>query len=221
MTFAIAPFNPIVAFGIVDEKTLTATPAEGSTVMEFDNTGGDALVVGDQVFVRSSDETVLQYRGKATAVTTAQITVQIPLQDAVGASATCWVPTNSVQFAGEMRGSLRFNDDDGAETQISQGGEFFGYQSRDPSATVTMTFGVRNSTAYANWKTFRDTDRRGLIDSFNLAYYDTAERQGKTIKVKGFAGDHPLTTVNWLTTRFSQTFGVEAETPSTGVYVES
>lgn len=220
MAFAISHFNPIVAFGIEDEKTLTATPSEGATVVAFDNSGA-TVVVGDPIFVRSADDTVLQYMGLATVASTTQITVQVPLQDAVGASATLWVPSSFVRFTGEQRGSQRHTDDDGASTVVTNGGAFFGFQAKDPSNTVSLGFSVRNSTAYADWRTFRVVDRVGATKSFNLAYYDNLERKGKTIKCKVMAGTHNVSTVNQFVTRFSEVFGVEKETPSVGVYVES
>ena len=218
MTFAISIFNPVVAFSIEDEKTLSAEPAEGTSVIAFDNSG-NTIVVNDPVFVRSLDESVLQYVGLATAVSASDITVQIPVQDAVGASATVWTPGtgNYVLFTGEVRDTQSLEDDDGASTIITHGADVLGFQFKDPIEFVTLSFWVRNSTAYNDWKTFRNTTRRALIDDFNLAYYDVSERKGKTIQVRAFAGSHRLTKINHLVTSFTQRFARIADS----VYVES
>lgn len=218
MAFAIDIFNPIVAFSIEDEKTLTSEPAEGTSVIAFDNSG-NTIVVNDPVFVRSADETVLQYMGLATAVSASDITVQIPVQDAVGASATTWTPGsgNFVRFTGEIRDTQLLEDDDGTSTEITHGADVFALQFKDPIQFVTLSFWVRNSTAYSDWRTFRTTTRRGLIDGFSLAYYDVAERKGKTIQVRAFAGPHGLTKVHNFLASFSQRFARIAD----NVYVES
>lgn len=218
MTFAVSVFNPVVAFSIEDEKTLTAEPNEGDQVIEFDNSG-NTIVANDPVFVRSLDETVLQYMGFATAVSASDITVQIPLQDAVGASATVWTPGagNYVIFTGEIRDTQALEDDEGASTVVTHGADVLGYQFKDPIQSVTLSFWVRNSTAYADWRTFRTTTRRGSIDAFNLAYYDVAERKAKTIQVRADAGSHRLTKINHLVTSFTQRFVRIAD----NVYVES
>ena len=218
MAFAVSIFNPIVAFNIEDDKTLTAEPAEGTQVIAFDNSG-NTIVVNDPVFVRSLDETVLQYMGLATAVSASDVTVQIPLQDAVGASATVWTPGsgNYVIFTGEIRDTQTLEDDDGATTEVTHGADVFGYQFKDPIQSVTLSFWVRNSTAYADWRTFRTTTRRSLIDDFNLSYYDVAERKAKTIQVRAQAGPHSTTRINHLVTSFTQRFWRIADS----VYVES
>lgn len=223
MAFAVSPHNPIVAFGIVNEFTLGATPSEGAQTFTFTNTGPNAVVVGDPVFVRSSDETVLQYLGTATAVTTANITSTVPLQDAVGASATLWVPSNYVLFTGEIRESQGLETDDGTVTRLTQAGAPLNYQFKDPVQTIRMSFWVRESTAHADWLDFLATDRRGSIDSFNFAYYDMDERITKTIKCKVVAGGHTSTRIMHNRTSFTESFIKELDSADfvTGVYVES
>lgn len=216
MVFAVNPHPPVVAFGIDDEKTLTATPAEGSTVMEMDNST-DAIAVGDPVFVRSLDESVLQYRGPCTVSGAAQITVRVPLQDAVGASATAWKPTNSVVFTGEIRDSQRILPNDGAKTIINNAGAPLGFQFRDPFDIIQLSLWDYNATLINDYKTFLVTGRRGSIDAFNLGYYDQAERKTKTIKVRVEAGEHPMTVVSFFSNSVTERFILIAES----VYVES
>lgn len=219
MSFSVSPFPPIVAFGIDSEKTLTATPAEGSTVIELPNSS-NVIAVRDPVFIRSSDETVLQYRGRCTVSGATQITVRIPLQDAVGSSATAWKPTNSIIFTGEVRWAQRPTLHDGSRTIVNFAGIPLNYQIRDSRQTLDMSFHIHSrfdSGVHNFWLDFGNTNRRGFIDPFNLGYYDFSEDIAKTVKVLAEAGEHTMTVVNNFRVSFSQRFHVIAD----NIYVES
>lgn len=220
MTTAINPFPPIVAFGIDAEKTLDATPSEGSTVMELPNSS-DIIAVGDPVWVRSFDETVVQYRGLATASSTTQITCQIPLQDAVSANATAWKPTNFVRFFGEIQDTQRPRRLQGTTTVQTMSGRPYNFQAADPQDIIDLALWDRNTSANATlfreFLDFLDTDRSGATLPFNLGYYDFTLRRGETPKVLISAGNFDATVVNNFTNSTRQSFFIIDRTD----YVES
>lgn len=216
MSFAVDPHRPIVAFGITAEVTLDSTPAEGSTVMTFDN-DPEVIAVGEPVWIRSADESVLQYRGLCTVSGAAQITVQIPLQDAVGASATAWVPTDFVHFTAENPDTQRPIRDTGTTTVRTSGAIPLNYNAADPQDSVDLSFSIRLSDDYENWLTFVDTDRNNRTLRFNVAYYDFAKRLSKTPKVVAAGETASMQMVNVHVNSFTQRFWIVED----GVYVES
>ncbi len=217
MTTPINPFDPIVAYGIASEKTLTATPLEGSTVMALSNSS-DIIAIGDPVWVRSADETVLQYRGIVTASSTTQITCQISLQDAVGASATAWKPTNFVRFFGELRDTQRPVRNTGITTVQTMSGTVFQYQAADFQDSVSLNVWdhnmAKNATLYQDWLDFLET--RGPL-AFNLGYYSLTRRRGETPKAHVREGEHEGRVINVFTNALSETFFILDR----ALYVES
>ena len=217
MTTAINPFPPIVAYGIDAEKTLDATPSEGSVVMELPNSS-DIIAIGDPVWVRSADESVIQYRGPATASSTTQITCQIPLQDAVGASATAWKPTASVRFFGELRDTQRPVRNSGIVTVPTMSGTVFQYQAADLQDSVSLNVWdhnmTKNAILYQEWLDFLET--RGPLP-FNLGYYSLTRRRGETPKVNVREGEHEGRVINVFTNALSETFFILDR----ALYVES
>ena len=209
MTTSSGVHNPIVAYGKTNDHVLTAQAIEESLILEFDNSS-DTIAIGDHVFSGRSDDTTIQYCGKCTASSAVAISVKVPLQQQLEIGDDVWSPIQAVEFlwGTAINNGHDLQENDGTVSFTSSAGSVWQFSNNDAFDLLTLEFQPLNPEDFADWSTFRRTNRNNGLLSFTLAWYDTNRLLSRCAEVKLISHLHSAPLVNKSFAAMSESFHI-------------
>lgn len=202
-------YKPLFFRGRGNPQTPTSTYSDGDNIFTLVD-ADQKYSVGEHVLAEiASDQTLPEYLGKVTAVTSSALTVQRGLSRGYSSDSirlfsptNFWFPTYGVQI------SFGFDPDYGVITERTAGGQVTATKVADRIDRISMLATPVIAAEYELWQTFLLTFLDSGLDTMAVAFWDHTLNRSRVIEVRLNMGNNSVVPVRGLRREYIA-FGIE------------